>query len=193
MKTVDRVFTLPNLLSGSRILIVPFLIWMIFSGRLLFAIALFGLGLATDYLDGYLARNYSWVTNLGKVLDPAADKLLMSALFIPRLVVIPFEGWWWWTPWLFVPLLIEEAILVFGGAFAFSVKNKSNKLGSNIYGKLKFTGEGALGVLLLIFPKSVYNSNWLAMTITLILALVTFFALKSIIGHLREWREVCTN
>lgn len=192
MKTTERVLTLPNVLSGMRVLAAPFLVWMVLSGNLLVAVALFGFGLITDYLDGYLARNYGWETSLGaEILDPGADKVLMLALFAPRLAVIPFEGWWWWTAWLFVPLLIAESILVFGGMFVYLIS--SERVGSNVYGKLKLGGEGLLGVLILVFPESVSNNKGLIVIITLLLAVVTFLALKSIMSYLKEWRKVCLN
>lgn len=192
MKTTERVLTLPNVLSGMRVLAAPFLVWMVLSGNLLVAVALFGFGLITDYLDGYLARNYGWETSLGaEILDPGADKVLMLALFAPRLAVIPFESWWWWTAWLFVPLLIAESILVFGGMFVYLISSK--RVGSNVYGKLKLGGEGLLGVLILVFPESVSNNKGLIVIITLLLAVVTFLALKSIMSYLKEWRKVCLN
>lgn len=181
---------IPNLISTFRMLTVPFLVWMILSKRMMFTFALFAFAFLTDYLDGFLARKYGWITELGKVLDPAADKLLMASLFISRLAVIPFEGWWWWTPWLFVPLLIEESLLAFGGFIAYRIKEERGKLGSNIYGKLKFTGEGLLGFLLLIFPDSAYTRAWIIILLTVILFVITLLSLKSIIGHVRDWQTL---
>lgn len=178
---------LPNILSSSRILTAPFLAWMVLSENLLIALSLLLWGLVTDYLDGYLARSYGEITSLGEnILDPGGDKVLMAALFISRLAVIPFKGWWWWTAWLFVPLLVAESILVFGGMFVYWITSESERLGSNVYGKMKFAGEGLLGILLLIFPKSAYSESWLIVIITLVLAVVTLLAFKSIIGHLQE-------
>ncbi len=79
------MWTLPNLLSLFRIAIIPLLVYILtYTNRLASAIAalLFLVAAATDYLDGYLARRNKMVSNLGKVLDPLADKLMIVATLI---------------------------------------------------------------------------------------------------------------
>lgn len=83
---------LPNSLTVARIFLVPVLVSVLltkFEGRLviglpveLVAAAIFGLASLTDWLDGYLARRRDQVTALGQILDPLADKLLISATLI---------------------------------------------------------------------------------------------------------------
>jgi CDP-diacylglycerol---glycerol-3-phosphate 3-phosphatidyltransferase len=83
---------LPNSLTLVRIFLVPLLVVVLlteFEGRLIFGVrkelvgaAIFGLASFTDWLDGYLARRRQQVTALGQVIDPLADKLLVSAAFI---------------------------------------------------------------------------------------------------------------
>ena len=76
---------LPNLLSVFRILLVPFLVVVLltkFEGKEWVGLGVFLLASLTDFLDGYIARRQKKVTRLGKLLDPAADKLLTSAAFI---------------------------------------------------------------------------------------------------------------
>ncbi len=83
---------LPNTLTLTRIFLVPLLVVVLltkFEGRLvlgvpveLAAAALFGLASLTDWLDGYLARRRQQVTWVGQVLDPIADKLLISATLV---------------------------------------------------------------------------------------------------------------
>jgi CDP-diacylglycerol--glycerol-3-phosphate 3-phosphatidyltransferase len=76
---------LPNILSLIRILLVPVLVAVLltkFEGREFVGLAVFLLASLTDFLDGYLARRQRKVTRLGKLLDPAADKILTSAAFI---------------------------------------------------------------------------------------------------------------
>ena len=80
-----RIYNLPNLLSGFRILLVPILVVVLltkFPGKELVGLGLFLLAALTDFLDGYIARRWGIVTPLGKLLDPAADKILTSAAFI---------------------------------------------------------------------------------------------------------------
>src|SRR5438309_9815986 len=83
---------LPNSLTIMRIFLVPLLVVVLltkFEGRAILGVpkeivgaAIFGLGSLTDWLDGYLARRRKQITTLGQVIDPLADKLLISAALI---------------------------------------------------------------------------------------------------------------
>ncbi len=77
--------TTPNILTLIRIATVPLLVYLLlFTGPLAAAIAagVFLAATVTDFLDGYIARNYGSGTNLGKFLDPLADKLVVTAVLI---------------------------------------------------------------------------------------------------------------
>lgn len=79
------MLNLPNLLTLFRILLVPLLVVALlteFEGKEYVALGVFLLAAFTDVLDGYFARRQRKITRLGKLLDPAADKILMSAAFI---------------------------------------------------------------------------------------------------------------
>jgi CDP-diacylglycerol---glycerol-3-phosphate 3-phosphatidyltransferase len=79
------IFNLPNSLTLLRIFLVPFLVVVLltrFTGKEYVGLAIFLLAALTDLFDGYLARKYNQVTRLGILLDPIADKLLVSAAFI---------------------------------------------------------------------------------------------------------------
>lgn len=79
------MINLPNILSLFRILLVPVLVAVLltkFEGREFVGLVVFLLASLTDFLDGFLARRQKKVTRLGKLLDPAADKILTSAAFI---------------------------------------------------------------------------------------------------------------
>jgi CDP-diacylglycerol--glycerol-3-phosphate 3-phosphatidyltransferase len=92
----ETIFTLPNLISFSRICLIPVVIAFLFSpnrqysllAALFFAIAAF-----TDWLDGYLARRKNLVTILGKYLDPIADKLLVAVSLIMLISLERVESW----------------------------------------------------------------------------------------------------
>ena len=76
---------LPNVLSCIRILLVPILVAVLltsFEGKEFVGLGLFLFAALTDLLDGWIARRWGLVTRLGKLLDPAADKILTSAAFI---------------------------------------------------------------------------------------------------------------
>jgi CDP-diacylglycerol--glycerol-3-phosphate 3-phosphatidyltransferase len=84
-RLTDKNWNLPNLLTGTRIAAVPLLVVLLsFSGpwASFLAAVIFLLAGATDFLDGFLARRHQMVSRLGKVMDPLADKLLVSAALI---------------------------------------------------------------------------------------------------------------
>ena len=87
-----RMLNLPNLLSIFRILLVPPLVVVLltkFEGKEWWGLGLFLLAAVMDFFDGYLARRRKQVTRLGTLLDPAADKILVSAAFISLVELDP--------------------------------------------------------------------------------------------------------
>jgi CDP-diacylglycerol---glycerol-3-phosphate 3-phosphatidyltransferase len=79
------MLNLPNLITLFRILLVPLLVVILLTevnGKDVLALAVFLVAALTDFLDGFLARRRRQITRLGKLLDPAADKILTSAAFI---------------------------------------------------------------------------------------------------------------
>jgi CDP-diacylglycerol--glycerol-3-phosphate 3-phosphatidyltransferase len=105
------VWTLPNLISLFRILIIPVLVYLLtFPDRnsALLAASLFLFASFTDYFDGYLARRNKSVSDVGKILDPLADKLMVaSALIMLAAIDRPQEPS---VPaWLVVVILARES------------------------------------------------------------------------------------
>ena len=75
---------LPNKLTLGRLILIPFFalaFYLDFKGHYLVALALFGIAAFTDFLDGHIARKHNMVTDLGKFLDPIADKVLVLVAF----------------------------------------------------------------------------------------------------------------
>jgi cardiolipin synthase len=107
--TADRVLTVPNVLSAVRLGCIPVFLWLLFvqENRMAAGILLGALG-ATDWVDGYIARHFDQVSDLGKVLDPTADRLL----FIVCVGAIIIDGS---APLVFSILVVAREVLV-GGA-----------------------------------------------------------------------------
>ncbi|XP_006459268.1 hypothetical protein AGABI2DRAFT_191269 [Agaricus bisporus var. bisporus H97] len=78
----ENIYTLPNLLTSSRILSCPVLGWSILADNYHLATGILVYAGLTDLIDGYLARRYKMSSVLGTILDPAADKILMTTLTI---------------------------------------------------------------------------------------------------------------
>ena len=94
-KIKNMVLT-PNFLTLSRIAAVPvIMVLLMFDNRVstLIAASLFSLASVTDYFDGYLARTRGLVSRLGKILDPLADKLLVSSTLIMLVSLGFIPGW----------------------------------------------------------------------------------------------------
>ncbi|MBE6466131.1 CDP-alcohol phosphatidyltransferase family protein [Denitrobacterium detoxificans] len=73
----DAIFTLPNAISFVRLCMIPAFFFMLMQGNNIAATALFAIAACTDFLDGQIARRTNQVTKLGRMLDPAVDRLLM--------------------------------------------------------------------------------------------------------------------
>ncbi len=109
--TTGDNWNLPNILTGLRIVMVPFFIWVLVAGGPFgddslalrwTAFVLFAVAIYTDKLDGDIARARGLVTSFGKIVDPIADKLLTGAAF----VVLSLLGELWW--WVTVAILVRE-------------------------------------------------------------------------------------
>lgn len=119
---------IPNVLSFFRICLVPVFIYLFsVKNEHLWAIAVFLLAGATDIMDGYLARRNHWITNIGKVLDPLADKCMQ----ISALVCLGFSGL---VPWWIVAVLSAKELVLLVGATKV-LKKKKVYVQSNWYGK----------------------------------------------------------
>jgi cardiolipin synthase len=85
-ETVPRaapgVVTLPNALSAARLGTVPVFVWLFLDGREDAAVVVYGAGAFSDFLDGYIARRTHAVSDVGKLLDPLADRVLVVALTV---------------------------------------------------------------------------------------------------------------
>lgn len=85
-----RIFTIPNLLSLFRLCLVPAIAWLYMAkDNSLLAGGLLVLSGVTDIADGYIARHFHMVSNLGKILDPVADKVTQAAMLICLLFRFP--------------------------------------------------------------------------------------------------------
>lgn len=103
---------LPNLISVLRIVLVWPAVSALHHGQTLRALGFFMLAAVSDGLDGYLAKRFNWTSNLGRTLDPVADKLLLVAVFI--------EGAWLnLIPWWLTAAVVARDVMIGLGAVIF--------------------------------------------------------------------------
>lgn len=138
-------FSVPNILSYIRIALVPVFAILFLTNHTMLALAIFLIASVTDAADGFIARKFNLITNIGKVLDPFADKLLkitvLSCFVYTNLVPI----------WFLVAMLVVDLTLVI---FASVLFKREIIIKSNIIGKAG-TIIIAVGVLLTFFASSV--------------------------------------
>src|SRR5919106_2523090 len=88
-----RVLTIPNLLSVLRLASVPVFIWLFVTDREEAGVIVFAAGAWTDFFDGYIARRTGAITQLGKLLDPLADRAVIVALAIALVATEALSLW----------------------------------------------------------------------------------------------------
>lgn len=167
-------WNLPNLITIVRILLAPIFMWMLLAdngadGGLRWAAAgLFIVAIATDGIDGAIARKHNLVTDLGKLLDPIADKILTGG----ALVCLSILGELPW--WVTIVILVREIGIT---VFRF-VMLRDRVIPASRGGKLKTILQSvaislALLPLWLVFGDWVHGVNTVAMTLAVILTVVT--------------------
>lgn len=127
--TKNQILTIPNLLSLIRLLLIPAIIYLyIVRQDRFFAVALIALSGLTDIVDGRIARHFNMVSDLGKILDPVADKLTQAAVLV--CLVSRYE--------LILPLIIIFAVkeLCIGSLGAYAIKQYGDVNGAQWHGKL---------------------------------------------------------
>ena len=113
-----RIVTIPNLISIARLACVPLFLWLLLSeDRPVAAAVLLGVLGATDWVDGWIARHFDQASDLGKVLDPTADRVLLVAAAVALLVDGRIPLWVGWVV-LAREVVISIAVLVLGAVGA---------------------------------------------------------------------------
>jgi CDP-diacylglycerol--glycerol-3-phosphate 3-phosphatidyltransferase len=179
---------LPNALTLARIFLVPLLVVVLvtkFEGRLILGIrmelvgaAIFGLASLTDWLDGYLARRRKQVTTLGQLLDPLADKLLITAALLSLVQMDLAPAWM-----VMVILGREFAVTVLRGV-AYS---RGVVIAASPLGKFKMVSQ-VVAILLLILGYDHLQRFFVLGRIALWVAVIT--AVASGIDYYRRFNHV---
>jgi CDP-diacylglycerol--glycerol-3-phosphate 3-phosphatidyltransferase len=130
-KLFSNVWTIPNVLTIIRIILIPVFVVLFFKGQKIAALCVFCAASLTDMLDGYLARKLNQITDFGKLFDPLADKLMVLTAMVCQT---------FWGPLPLVAVIIvavKELVMVLGGVFMLS---KDVVVYSNYFGKAAQVG-----------------------------------------------------
>ena len=138
----SRIVTVPNLLTIFRMVLIPVFVSLLFYRRFLLALAVFILAGVTDGLDGLLARRFNQKSQLGTILDPIADKLMLVTAFVvlsmravfpqplPSHLPIPF--------WVTVAVISRDVFILVGAA-AINIVTGFRRFRPSMLGKINTT------------------------------------------------------
>jgi cardiolipin synthase len=179
----DGPWTVANGLSLLRILLTPFFLWAMIGRRPLAALILFAAASLTDFLDGLAARSLSQRSALGVFLDPAADKLLMTAAAVacslpaisaPNALPLPL-----------VVLIIGRDVAIAAGALALRRLGSRKTFRPSLWGKISTVLQmGCLTLVLFFNALGIHPAAFLD-----VLYILTFAATLISGGHY-FWREI---
>ena len=167
---------IPNVLSVIRLLLVFVFVYAFFTCESLYvALLIFLVAGATDIIDGYLARRFNWITKLGKLLDPLADKMMQITALICLWMKHLIPGW------IAVLYFLKECTLLLLGLIV--IKRRDVAVVSKWYGKLAVCIFYATVAVSMIFD-DFFAEHTLITTIIFIPAIVcTVMALIAYIKH----------
>ncbi len=159
---------IPNILSTLRIGMVGVFVYFFQHDRFFAALGIYVLAVLTDTLDGYLARHNNWITDVGKVLDPLADKLMLIA----ALICFCINGW---VPvWLVAVVVAKELIMIIGGALLWK---KEIVVYADWFGKFAtgFFNAGVVATLIKRFWPWISFWNIVLLSIAMVLGVIALF------------------
>ncbi len=174
----SRIVTVPNLLTVFRMVLIPVFVSLLFYQRFVLALAVFVLAGVTDGLDGLLARRFDQKSQLGTILDPIADKLMLVTAFVvlsmrsvfpqplPPHLPVPF--------WVTVAVISRDVFILVGAA-AINIVTGFRGFRPSLLGKINTTVQ-IVAIAAIIFAASVpYGTGYYLPTVyTTVFAFAVF-------------------
>lgn len=182
----ENVFTIPNMLSLIRLLLIPLIVWLYcvkkdYTGAMA-AVVISGL---TDIADGKIARKFNMISDVGKVLDPVADKLTQVTLIYCLASRYPLL---WAIAVLFV---VKECIMLYWGYRTLKMTDQVN--GAKWFGKVNTVVLYGVTLVLVVFteiPLKVVNSLIFMSAAVMIMSLVLYGRFYSGILHGKQQERI---
>ncbi len=167
---------IPNVITGTRILCVPCLVWMLFNQhfeRSLLLVLFMGV---SDALDGFLARCYNWKTTLGAFLDPIADKIMLVAAFLTFALL-------GWIPWWMAALIIARDVILLLGAVSYHMVTRRLQMEPLMISKINTFAQIILAVSLIYTQVNPMHPQ----VLNAMMAIVVCTTLASGMRYVLEW------
>lgn len=196
-KNISELFdgwnTIPNWLSFIRIALIPVFVVLFLKGHILTAVIIMTVAALTDLFDGKIARKFNQVSNLGKILDPIADKLSQMAIVIVLIVTY----WSSALKYLFMLFIAKELVMLLGGAILLALGMRPTaaemwgKVATNVFyiGMIIILAIGENGALCKLLGGFCLPTpiTWAIVIIAVISAFVSLFGYAP--GFIRQLKE----
>lgn len=177
----NQNLTVPNLLSVIRILIVPFFAYYFMQDNIIVAVTLLVLSGLSDAVDGYIARRFDQITELGKILDPFADKITQGAVALCLAVKHPAI-----CPLLLLFIVKELVMLVLSVAL---IKKRRKPCAAKWYGKVStvlFYVSVTIIVTMSLFKVEAFTFDLVSNILLVITGVMMFYAAFKYLGIFRQ-------
>jgi cardiolipin synthase len=170
----SQIFTAPNQLTLLRMVFVPFIVIELVEGRFFWALILFVIAGFSDGLDGLLARKLHQQTVLGQYLDPIADKLLLSTMFLVLSILHKI-------PWKFTVLVFSRDISILAAsAVLFAIAGLRN-FQPSIFGKANTFSQ--IAAVFFVLLSSIQPERWIRITRIVFLRATFAFTIVSALHY----------
>ncbi len=183
---------IPNIITTVRIILLPFMFFFFITDLVpnskLYALLIFIFAAGTDFLDGYLARKNNWVTDLGKLLDPIADKMLFYSGIFLIIIGTNILPMWASSIIIFINLIRDFAV----DCLRMIATTKNIVIAANWFGKIK-TAISFVAIPWLMFlalETSYLNYEFMDVIGYALISLSTLFCLLSGIIYFIQNRKV---
>lgn len=172
--SMSKYLTASNLLTVARIGLIPFIVFYLYHASWPLATGLFIVAVVTDFLDGFIARLTNTQTEVGRLLDPVADKLLVlgvvGVLVFGRNPLLQGQEWLFWI------LFFKELCLVVG-AFVLWTQGKSYAIKPRMIGKVAMAVQALLLIVILCAAWKSSLSHFAIAFLSGVVASINLFAL----------------
>lgn len=170
---------IPNAISIARILLMFPAIWMLLDEQYGIAMIFFSIAGISDALDGFLAKRYGWQSQIGGVLDPLADKILLISVFVSL-------AWMGAIPWWFVIVISLRDLGVFAGGIYYNVTVEKFTAEPSLVSKLNTTMQILLVLLVVLDLWKQWVPEWI---LSALIFGVLVAAIWSFVGYVLKWLQ----